>query len=146
MISSSSGRRTDGVAGDVLAEGAAEVQVGDDRRSHRGNLAAGRRSAAATMRLMEALSEERLAPSNGIELAYQEVGDPDGEPLLLIMGLGDPDARLGRGALRDARRARLPGHPLRQPRHRPLDDDRRGGDAGPPRHDARPRATAPRTC
>jgi len=34
------------------------------------------------------LSEERLAPSNGIELAYQEVGDPDGEPLLLIMGLG----------------------------------------------------------
>ncbi len=33
------------------------------------------------------LTEERLAPSNGIELAYQEVGDPDGEPLLLIMGL-----------------------------------------------------------
>ena len=32
-------------------------------------------------------SEERLAPANGIELAYQEVGDPDGEPLLLIMGL-----------------------------------------------------------
>ena len=37
---------------------------------------------------MEALSEERLAPSNGIELAYQEVGDPDGEPMLMIMGLG----------------------------------------------------------
>jgi pimeloyl-ACP methyl ester carboxylesterase len=35
-----------------------------------------------------ALSEERLAPSNGIELAYQEAGDPDAEPLLLIMGLG----------------------------------------------------------
>jgi pimeloyl-ACP methyl ester carboxylesterase len=34
------------------------------------------------------LSEERLAPSNGIELAYQEVGDPDAEPILLIMGLG----------------------------------------------------------
>jgi pimeloyl-ACP methyl ester carboxylesterase len=33
------------------------------------------------------LSEERLAPANGIELAYQEIGDPDGEPLLLIMGL-----------------------------------------------------------
>jgi pimeloyl-ACP methyl ester carboxylesterase len=33
------------------------------------------------------LSEERLAPANGIELAYQEMGDPDGEPLLLIMGL-----------------------------------------------------------
>jgi pimeloyl-ACP methyl ester carboxylesterase len=33
------------------------------------------------------LSEERLAPANGVELAYQEVGDPDGEPLVLIMGL-----------------------------------------------------------
>jgi pimeloyl-ACP methyl ester carboxylesterase len=36
---------------------------------------------------MMSLSEERLAPANGIELAYQEVGDPGGEPLLLIMGL-----------------------------------------------------------
>jgi pimeloyl-ACP methyl ester carboxylesterase len=36
---------------------------------------------------MDGLSVERLAPSNGIELAYQEVGDPSGEPLLLIMGL-----------------------------------------------------------
>jgi pimeloyl-ACP methyl ester carboxylesterase len=37
---------------------------------------------------MAGLSEERLAPCNGIELAYQEVGDPEAEPLLLIMGLG----------------------------------------------------------
>jgi pimeloyl-ACP methyl ester carboxylesterase len=36
---------------------------------------------------MPTLSEERLAPANGIELAYQEIGDPDGEPLLLVMGL-----------------------------------------------------------
>jgi pimeloyl-ACP methyl ester carboxylesterase len=36
---------------------------------------------------MSGLSEERLAPANGIEIAYQEVGDPDGEPLLLVMGL-----------------------------------------------------------
>jgi len=36
---------------------------------------------------MAELSEERLAPSNGIEIAYQEVGDPDGEPLILVMGL-----------------------------------------------------------
>ena len=36
---------------------------------------------------MSALSEERLAPANGIEIAYQEIGDSDGEPLLLIMGL-----------------------------------------------------------
>lgn len=36
---------------------------------------------------MSGLSEERLAPANGIEIAYQEIGDLDGEPLLLIMGL-----------------------------------------------------------
>jgi pimeloyl-ACP methyl ester carboxylesterase len=36
---------------------------------------------------MAGLSEERLAPCNGIEIAYQEVGDPGAEPLLLIMGL-----------------------------------------------------------
>jgi pimeloyl-ACP methyl ester carboxylesterase len=36
---------------------------------------------------MSRLSEERLAPCNGIEVAYQEVGDPDAEPLLLVMGL-----------------------------------------------------------
>src|ERR1044072_1100280 len=36
---------------------------------------------------MHGLSEERLAPVNGIEIAYQELGDTDGEPLLLIMGL-----------------------------------------------------------
>jgi pimeloyl-ACP methyl ester carboxylesterase len=36
---------------------------------------------------MHEFSEERLAPANGIELCYQEMGDPDGEPLLLVMGL-----------------------------------------------------------
>jgi pimeloyl-ACP methyl ester carboxylesterase len=36
---------------------------------------------------MHAFGEEQLAPANGIELAYQEMGDPSGEPLLLIMGL-----------------------------------------------------------
>jgi pimeloyl-ACP methyl ester carboxylesterase len=33
-------------------------------------------------------SDERLAPVNGIELAYQVAGDPAARPLLLIMGLG----------------------------------------------------------
>jgi pimeloyl-ACP methyl ester carboxylesterase len=36
---------------------------------------------------MSILGEERLAPVNGIEIAYQEGGDPGGEPLLLVMGL-----------------------------------------------------------
>src|SRR5215203_2634745 len=38
-------------------------------------------------RRMPQFSEERLAPANGIELCYQEMGDSDGEPLLLVMGL-----------------------------------------------------------
>jgi len=37
---------------------------------------------------MAELSEERLAPVNGIEIAYQEVGDPEAPPLMLVMGLG----------------------------------------------------------
>ncbi len=37
---------------------------------------------------MTSLGEERLAPANGIEIAYQEIGDRAGQPLLLIMGLG----------------------------------------------------------
>lgn len=36
---------------------------------------------------MPAFGEERIAPANGIEIAYQEMGDPAGEPLLLVMGL-----------------------------------------------------------
>ncbi len=36
---------------------------------------------------MPTLSEERTAPANGIELCYQEIGDGEGEPLVLIMGL-----------------------------------------------------------
>ena len=38
-----------------------------------------------------AVSEEMFAPvSTGIELCYQTFGDPDGDPLLLVMGLGGP--------------------------------------------------------
>lgn len=37
------------------------------------------------------VSEEHFAPvANGVELCYQTFGDVDGEPLLLIMGLGGP--------------------------------------------------------
>jgi len=37
---------------------------------------------------MHSFGDEQVAPANGIELAYQEMGDADGEPLLLVMGLG----------------------------------------------------------
>ncbi|SEB52309.1 Pimeloyl-ACP methyl ester carboxylesterase [Nocardioides exalbidus] len=37
------------------------------------------------------MSEELFAPvGNEVELCYQTFGDPDGEPLLLVMGLGGP--------------------------------------------------------
>jgi pimeloyl-ACP methyl ester carboxylesterase len=36
---------------------------------------------------MRSFGDERMAPANGIELCYQEMGDADGEPLLLVMGL-----------------------------------------------------------
>ena len=75
---------------------------------------------------MSGLSEERLAPANGIEIAYQEIGDPRRRAAAADHGAGDADARLGRGVLRAAGRARLPRRPLRQPRHRPLDQDRLG--------------------
>ena len=36
---------------------------------------------------MHSFGDELLAPANGIELCYQEMGNVDGEPLLLVMGL-----------------------------------------------------------
>jgi pimeloyl-ACP methyl ester carboxylesterase len=44
-----------------------------------------------TARPDDAVSEELFAPvGRGIELCYQSFGDPDAEPLLLVMGLGGP--------------------------------------------------------
>ena len=94
------------------------------------------RHAAGAPRIPDvAVSDELFAPVGpGIELCYQTFGDPDDEPLLLVMGLGgpmtwwDPDlCRMlaARGLLRD---------PLRQPRHRPLEPGPGPGhprDAGP---------------
>src|SRR4051812_6888823 len=37
---------------------------------------------------MHSFGAEQIAPANGIELCCQEMGEPDGEPLLLVMGLG----------------------------------------------------------
>ncbi|HEY6729572.1 MAG TPA: alpha/beta hydrolase [Solirubrobacterales bacterium] len=36
---------------------------------------------------MHRFGDELFAPANGIEICFQEMGDPDGEPLLLVMGL-----------------------------------------------------------
>jgi pimeloyl-ACP methyl ester carboxylesterase len=36
---------------------------------------------------VESATGEQFAPANGIELCYEELGDPAGEPLVLIMGL-----------------------------------------------------------
>ena len=36
---------------------------------------------------MHAFGEELMAPVDGVELCYQEMGDPGSEPLLLVMGL-----------------------------------------------------------
>ena len=36
---------------------------------------------------MQRFGDEQFAPANGIRLCYQEMGDPDGEPLLMVMGL-----------------------------------------------------------
>ena len=111
---------------------------------------AGARASLSHNRAMSATVEsaagERFAPANGIELAYDELGDPGGRPAAPDHGPRDPDDPLGRGLLRAARRARLPGDPLRQPRHRPLDQDRRRrcrsdrGDAARPRPPGLPAA------
>jgi pimeloyl-ACP methyl ester carboxylesterase len=37
---------------------------------------------------MSEMGPERLAPANGIEIAYQVIGAAEAEPMLLIMGLG----------------------------------------------------------
>jgi pimeloyl-ACP methyl ester carboxylesterase len=36
---------------------------------------------------MHRFGEEQFASVNGVELCYQEMGDPEGEPLLMVMGL-----------------------------------------------------------
>lgn len=46
---------------------------------------------AAADRTAIRVSEELFAPlANGVEICYQTFGDPDADPLLLVMGLGGP--------------------------------------------------------
>jgi pimeloyl-ACP methyl ester carboxylesterase len=44
-------------------------------------------TATAQDLLADLAERERIAPANGIEIAYDEIGDREGVPLLLIMGL-----------------------------------------------------------
>ena len=53
--------------------------------------------------------------SGEIELCYQTFGDPDDEPLLLVMGLGGPMTWWDDDFCRMLAATRLLRHPLRQP-------------------------------
>ena len=57
--------------------------------------------------------------ANGIALEIEDHGSPQGEPLLLIMGLGMQLLGWHDELRRRPGGARLSRHPLRQPRHRP---------------------------
>ena len=67
----------------------------------------------------------------GIELCYQTFGDPDDEPLLLVMGLGGPMTWWDPELCRMLAAPRLLRHPLRQPRHRPVHAGSAAGSAAP---------------
>ncbi len=75
------------IAQHVLVGGDAEVEVGDDRRPHSREYDVWLGSQHGYDPQMHRFGDEQMAPANGIELCYQEMGDPDGEPLLLVMGL-----------------------------------------------------------
>ena len=62
----------------------------------------------ATLRRMSALSDERLAPSQRDRARLPGGRRPRRRAAAADHGPRHPDARLGRGVLRDARRARLP--------------------------------------
>ncbi len=63
--------------------------------------------------------------ANGITLEYDEFGSRSAPPMLLIMGLGGQMIWWDERVLPPARRPRLSRHPLRQPRHRDVDQARR---------------------
>ena len=62
---------------------------------------------------MTAISEEQFARVGDLDLCYQTFGAEDDPPLLMVMGLGAQTVVVGRRAVRDARRPRSAGDPLR---------------------------------
>ena len=75
------------------------------------------------------------AQANGITIEYDVHGD--GEPLLLVMGLGGQLVGWPIEFVRSARRSGLQGDPVRQPRHRAVVED------ADPAADAPPAASPP---
>ena len=69
-----------------------------DRRGEGGTLERPMRAARGEERFAE-VGDDR-------DRCYQEMGDPDGEPMLLVMGLGTQMIAWDDGLLRAARRAR----------------------------------------
>ena len=69
--------------------------------------------------------------ANGIEIEYETAGNKTDPALLLVMGLGAQLTIWPDTAVRGAGEAGLLRHPLRQPRHRPVDRLRLVGRAQP---------------
>ena len=113
-----------------LTRPGANVAISRHRGHHRPRLTAW--SSRARMAAMP------TAPPNaaGIELFYETFGEPDGEPLLFVMGLGAQAHVWDERAAPGVRRPRLLRHPVRQPRRRAVDQAgghrrRRGGRRHP---------------
>ena len=77
------------------------------------------------------------AQTNGIELEYETLWRSVEAHRAADHGARGADAGLGRALLQLARRPWLPRRPVRQPRHRPLDEDRGRAGAEPARADGR---------
>ena len=62
-----------------------------------------------------------------VTIEYEVDGPDDGEPMLLVMGLGAQLVAWPTDVVERPRGARLPRHPDGQPRHRAVDEDRGSG-------------------
>ena len=77
---------------------------------------------------MNALAHQppQIARANGIDICYEIFGDAGAEPMLLIMGLGAQMIHWDDEFCRQLAARGFPRDPLRQPRHRQVQqDDRR---------------------
>ena len=61
--------------------------------------------------------------ANAIDIEYEAIGPRDGPPMVLIMGLGMQLIAWPDDFCRGLANRGLPGHPFRQPRYRPVDQD-----------------------